>query len=116
MKRLPRTLAQTVFAFGIFFLAAAVQTYAFTDPSSAPPVGSGFAPINTGISVQNKEDSSGHAAWITADGVGSRYGALFATSGGRVGIGTTNPQGTLDVDSAAHNATICLNGNCISSW
>lgn len=38
------------------------------------------------------------------------------TSEGKVGIGTTAPQGTLDVKNPAGNASICLNGQCVSTW
>jgi len=37
------------------------------------------------------------------------------TNSGNVGIGTTTPQGTLDVDNSSHNAQFCLNGTCVLS-
>jgi len=75
-----------------------LQTFAFTEPGSTPPLGDAYAPLNTGPSVQDKTDTTGHAAWITADGVGSRYGAVFASLSGNVGIGTTSPAVKLDVN------------------
>jgi len=83
-----------------FLLAAGIQTFAFTEPSSAPPTGDAYAPLNTGPATQDKRDSSGNTAWITADGLGSRYGGLFATLGGNVGIGTTEPTVKLEVNGA----------------
>jgi len=83
-----------------FLLAASLQSFAFTEPSSTPPLGDAYAPLNTGPSVQDKADTTGHAAWITADGVGSRYGAVFASLAGNVGSGTTTPAVKLDVNGA----------------
>lgn len=42
-------------------------------------------------------------------------GETFVTvnNTGEVGIGTTAPQGTLDVENSAANATLCLNGSCV---
>jgi len=81
-----------------FLFAASLQAIAFTEPSANPPAGDVYAPLNTGPATQDKRDSSGNAAWITSDGLGSRYGALFATLGGNVGIGTTEPAVKLDVN------------------
>lgn len=44
--------------------------------------------------------------------VNSTFGSLFQVQGnGRVAINGTNPQGTLDI-----NGTLCIYGDCISSW
>ena len=37
------------------------------------------------------------------------------TNGGNVGIGTSAPIGTLDVENGTNNASICLNGECVRS-
>ena len=96
-----KVVAQCVLVVSAFLFAAAIQTFAFTEPSSNPPAGDAYAPLNTGPAVQDKADTStAHAAWITSDGLGSRYGALFATLGGNVGIGTTEPTVKLEVNGA----------------
>jgi hypothetical protein len=79
--------------FAGFFCALAFQSLAFSEPSSNPPAGNVSAPVNTGPTSQDK---GGGNAWITADGLGSRYGALFATISGDVGIGTTSPTSLID--------------------
>lgn len=43
------------------------------------------------------------------------FGSPLALEGGNVGVGSTNPQGTLDVENGSNTATICLNGSCSSS-
>jgi hypothetical protein len=37
---------------------------------------------------------------------------MTVLNSGKVGIGTTNPQGALDVENGSNTATICLNGKC----
>jgi hypothetical protein len=105
MKNTSRSIGSplSILAAG-FFLTLAVQAVAFSEPSSNPPAGEVSAPINTGSISQDKSDATGHAAWITADGLGSRYGALLATVSGNVGIGTTNPTAQLMVNSAGNQS------------
>jgi hypothetical protein len=40
---------------------------------------------------------------------------IYVKPGGKVGLGTTNPLGTLDVENGAGTAEICLNGSCTTS-
>lgn len=90
------------------------QALAFTEPAGTPPLADVSAPINVGATSQDK--AGGGNAWITADGLGSRYGALLATVSGSVSIGTTSNAGTLNIASpTGGTATICLNGSCTSS-
>ena len=59
---------------------------AWTGPTQSPPSGNVPAPVNTGSSAQAKS------------GIFETYNdAYFATLGGKVGIGTTNPGEKLDV-------------------
>lgn len=90
------------------------QVFAFTEPNGTPPLADVSAPINVGPTSQDKSGSGN--AWITADGLGSRYGALLATVSGDVSVGTTTNLGTLNVGAAAGaTASLCLNGACTTS-
>lgn len=40
---------------------------------------------------------------------------MFIRGDGKVGIGTTDPTGTLDVENSTNNAKLCLNGTCVQS-
>lgn len=39
---------------------------------------------------------------------------LIVKNNGNVGIGTSAPGGTLDIENASNNATLCLNGQCVN--
>ncbi len=45
---------------------------------------------------------------------GVTHNGLIVVSG-NVGVGTTTPAGNLAIDNAGHNATLCLNGGCVST-
>ncbi len=51
----------------------------------------------------------GGASWTTSGN------NIYNSNTGNVGIGTTNPIGTLSVENGAGTATICLNGVCSTS-
>lgn len=109
-----RLFTQTAVLAAVILCAAGLQAWAFTEPNGTPPLADVSAPINVGATSQDK--SGGGNAWITADGLGSRYGALLATVSGSVSIGTTSNAGTLNVASpTGGTATICLNGTCSAS-
>lgn len=113
MRRIAgRGLSSILLIAGGFLCALALQAIAFTEPSSNPPAGNVAAPINTGAVSQDKSDPTNHGAWITADGLGSRYGALFATISGDVGIGTTTPQAKLDVNGSIHPGSATTGASC----
>jgi len=40
--------------------------------------------------------------------------AIFITPAALVGIGSSVPQGTLDVESGVNGASLCMNGNCVN--
>lgn len=108
MKKL---LSQTSLIAGALLFAAALQVGAFIEPVSSPPSGNISAPINTGAVTQIK------SGWVGATAFASTDGALFATGlDAKVGVGTTNPIGTLDVEDTRGGgaAKICLNGACVT--
>jgi hypothetical protein len=76
---------------------------AWSGPTDTPPDGNAWAPLNVGSTAQSK---SGGLLLNTG---GATNGLIVAS--GNVGIGTTDPAGTLDV-----NGSICIDGNCISDW
>lgn len=43
----------------------------------------------------------------------ANFAAQLTSSG--LGIGTTNPIGTVDIENGANSATLCMNGSCVSS-
>lgn len=109
-----KIFTQTSIVAAAVLCAAGLQAWAFTEPSGTPPLADVSAPINVGATSQDK--SGGGNAWITADGLGSRYGALLATVSGSVSIGTTSNAGTLNIASpTGGTATLCLNGSCTAS-
>ncbi|MEK9135321.1 MAG: hypothetical protein AAB451_03450 [Patescibacteria group bacterium] len=72
----------------MLFLAGFV-VYAWTGPTGAPPNNNADAPINVGTTAQYKSGAFGLG--------GLFHGYSDAIFDGKVGIGTTNPQGLLDV-------------------
>ncbi|MDP2655272.1 MAG: hypothetical protein Q8P17_01790 [bacterium] len=96
-----RRIATTVFVLGLLLSAEAVYAAWSGPPSGTPPAcPSGQpgcdAPLNISNSAQQKLGDL----------------TLFNLYvGNRVGIGTVNPAGKLDV-----NGTLCISGSCISSW
>jgi hypothetical protein len=69
---------------------------AWTEPTTTPPNGNIAAPLNTGATAQTK--------------------AGDLNISGKVGIGTTTPQKTLDVIGQTQATEFCLDGKCCSSW
>lgn len=111
-----------------FILSALVLTsiagylaFAWTEPTQAPPEGNVPTPINVGSVAQTKQgalqinadftanrllDSSDNSYYV--DPANTSYSALFA---GSIGIGTTNPQGKLDISGGC----LAVNGSCGTS-
>src|ERR1700731_4084406 len=60
-------------------------------------------------------DPAGDAFIIGAQDASDNYNFVSRytfTGYGYLGIGTTKPAGTLDVENTTNNASLCLNGNC----
>jgi len=87
-KILSKTLSFLPQIIASLFLAGFVA-YAWTEPAGPPPGGNVEAPINVGSASQIKAGALGIGGVFRAFS-----GAIFD---GNVGIGTTNPQGQLDV-------------------
>ena len=81
-----------------FFLSPI--THAWVEPSDTSNIA---APINTGFMGQSK------AGGMILNTGGAGTGLLIPN--GNVGIGTSNPQGTLDV-----SGNVCINGDCRNGW
>src|SRR5579872_22745 len=92
-----RILFQTILVLLAATCAIGLRAVAFSDTSSTPPSGgSATAAIDTSANSQDKSALT-HDAWITADGLGSRYTSSFATISRSVGVGVTSPGVELDV-------------------
>lgn len=90
-----------------------IGTYHGWDPNSIY-IG-GYNATNTlgsanATSVSFGGYGSGNPGWPTGSPA-----AFVDLVNHKVGVGTTSPQGTLDVENGAGNASICLNGQCASS-
>ena len=83
--------------------------FAFTEPSSSPPLGNVPAPLNVGSSGQSK---SGGLILNTG---GASYGLIVDQ--GSVGIGTQSPTQKLDVIGYVRGATgLCIGSDCRTGW
>ena len=106
---LRRILSQAALVIGTLVFAIGLQAYAqtYTAPTASPPTGNAQAPLDTGSSPNIKSGP------LQVNGFANIGASYF---GGNVGIGTINPQGTLDVEnSGGTQASICLNGICTTS-
>jgi len=100
------------FFLNIIFISFFILTIvlAWTEPISSPPGGNVSAPLNVGPTGQIK---SGGLILNTG---GAQIGLIVAT--GSVGIGTTTPQGKLDVVGGfvRSDTGFCIGTSCITSW
>ncbi len=106
---LRRILSQAALVIGTLVFAIGLQAYAqtYTAPTASPPTGNAQAPLDTGSSPNIKSGP------LQVNGFANIGASYF---GGNVGIGTINPQGTLDVEnSGGTQASICLNGICTTT-
>jgi hypothetical protein len=81
--------------------ASAVSTW--NPPTASAPSGNTDTPLNAGSVGQIKTGG------LTLNTGGAAYGLIVQS--GKTGLNTSSPAGTLDV-----NGTICISGDCISSW
>jgi len=89
-----------VLSFGVSYV------FAWTAPTLPPPDGNSTAPLNTSAVNQTKDGTLTLKRNDGVQGIETYGNALFATLGGRVGIGTAVPAGIFHVKGAAPNAFI----------
>ena len=75
--------------------------------------GSNYFYLNNVAESSNANERAHSLMWGTFSGSATSLTGQQLVINGNVGIGTTSPAGTLDVEGSG--AQICLNGNCVSS-
>ena len=106
MKNILKEVSKVAILSGVLI---ALQSFAFTEPTQAPPLGNVPAPLNVGSSGQSK------AGGLILNTGGATNGLIVDQ--GNVGIGTQNPAQKLDVIGYVRGATgLCIGNDCRTGW
>ena len=90
-KQISSKIVSIVFSILVICFAVSFYIFAWTEPTTAPPGGNVFPPLNTGGDAQIKTGA------LRVGGLTVDYDSYLATLGGSVGIGTASPGAKLHV-------------------
>lgn len=111
MKKQILNIISILASVGVVCFLFALCVFAWTGPSSTPPNSNVSPPLNIGSGGQSKSGALTVMGGFESTGV-----SYFASLGGSVGIGTTNPSQKLDVNGYVKGTGVCINSDCRTSW